>query len=117
MATYGPPGVVFLNPNPTIQVSSIAGTSTPWPPAGSLTVPDVYLPTNFVNPATISVAASNVPLGGTFKVIITPAYGTNIVATNSLVGTYAFSTGVVSIAVYTDRVWRVNALIDYIPRP
>src|ERR1043166_5699061 len=73
MATYGPPGVVFLNPNPTIQVSSIAGTSTPWPPAGSLTVPDVYLPTNFVNPATISVAASNVPLGGTFKVIITPA--------------------------------------------
>jgi hypothetical protein len=117
-ATFGPPGAVFLNPNPTIKVSSIAGQNTPWPPAGSLTMPDVYLPTNFVNPATISVSASNVNFGTTFKVIVGPVYGTNITATGTLSsGNYAFSTGSVTMNVYTDRVWRVNALIDYIPRP
>jgi len=114
-ATFGPPGLVFLTTNPTIRVTSIAGTNTPAIPAGSLTVPDVYLPTN--NPAVISVSASNVNPGTTFKVIIVPAYGTNMIATNSLVGTYAFSTNSVTMQIYTDRVWRVNALIDYIPRP
>jgi hypothetical protein len=116
--TFGPPGVAFLNPSPTIRVTSIAAQNPPWPPAGSLTVPDVYLPSNFTNPATISVAASNINLGTAFQVIVTPAYGTNIVATGTLSsGNYAFSTGSVSMNVYTDRVFRVNALIDYIPRP
>ena len=115
--TFGPPGVVFLSTNPTINVTAIAGESVTWPPAGSLTDPDVYLPTTFTNPATISVTASNVPVDTVFKVIVTPAYGTNIVATNSLSGAYAASTGSVSMNVYTDRVWRVNALIDYIERP
>lgn len=109
---------MFLNPNPTIRVTSIAGQNSPWPPAGSLTVPDVYLPTNFVNPATISVSASNINFGTAFRVIVTPAYGTNLVGTGTLSsGNYTFSTGSVSMNVYTDRVWRVNALIDYIPRP
>ena len=117
-ATFGSPGVVFLATNPTISVTSIAGTNTPAIPTGSLTSPpDVYLPTNFVNPATISVSASNITTGTTFKVIITPPYGTNLMTTGTLSGTYAFSTGSVSLAVYTDRVWRVNALIPYIPRP
>ncbi len=116
-ATFGPPGVVFLVTNPVIQVTSIAATSVTWPPAGSLTVPDVYLPGGFTNPAVISVVASNVPVSTTFKVIVTPAFGTNLTATSTLAGTYAYSTGVVTMAVYTDRVWQVNAMIDYIPRP
>lgn len=116
-ATFGPPGLVFLATNPTIRVTSIAGTNTPAIPAGSLTVPDVYLPTNFVNPASISVLASNINVGTTFKIIVIPAYGTNMIASSTLSGTYAASTGTVSINVYTDRVWRVNAIIDYIPRP
>jgi hypothetical protein len=117
MATYGPPGVVFLATNPTIRVTSIAGTNTPAIPTGSLTVADIYLATNFVNPAVISVSASNINPGTVFKIYLRPSYGTNCVATNTLAGTYAFSTGVVTMAVYTDRVWRVNAMIDYIPRP
>ena len=101
----------------TIKVTAVAGESVAWPPAGSLTVPDVYLPGGFTNPATVSVVASNITPGTTFQVVVVPAYGTNIVATNTLSGTYAASTGSVSVGVYTDRVWRVNALIDYIPRP
>jgi hypothetical protein len=116
-ATFGTPQPVFLATNPTIRVASIAGTNTPALPAGSLTAPDVFLPTNFVNPALIKVTASNINVGTTFKVIVTPAFGTNLVGEASLVGTYAFSSNTVSMSVYTDRVWRVNALIDYIPRP
>jgi hypothetical protein len=116
-ATYGTPGVVFPSPLPSIKVTTIAGQNTPWPPAGSLTAPDVYLPTNMVNPVTISVSASNVNPGTTFKLIIVPSFGTNIVNTSTLSGSYSFSTGSVNMNVYTDRVWRVNALIDYIPRP
>jgi hypothetical protein len=114
-ATFGTPGSVFLKTNSTIRVTSIAGTNTPAIPAGSLTSPDVYLPTN--NPAVISVSASNINPGTLFNVIIVPTYGTNMIASSTLAGTYAFTTGVVTMAVYTDRVWRVNALIDYIPRP
>lgn len=116
-ATFALPGTVFLATNPTIRVASIAGTNTPAIPTGSLTVPDVYLPTDFVNPAVIKVAASNVTEGTSFKVIVIPIYGTNLIGTNTLVGSYAFSSNTVTMAVYTDRVWRVNALIDLIPRP
>jgi hypothetical protein len=116
-ATFGAPSIVFLPTNPTIRVISIAGVNSPWPPAGSLTSPDTYLPTLFTNPAAISVAASNVNPGTNFKIILIPVYGTNMITSNALAGTYAYSTGVVTLAVYTDRVWRVNALIDYIPRP
>lgn len=117
-ATFGPPTSVFLSTNPTIRVISIASQSVTSSPTGSLNVPDLYLPTNLVNPATITVAAGNIISGTTFKVIVVPANGTNMVATGTLsAGNYASSTGYVSISVYTDRVWRVNALIDYIPRP
>jgi hypothetical protein len=117
-ATYGEPGVIFLNPNPTIKITGITGQTPPWPPTGSLTTPDVNLPTGFSNPGTITVSASNIALNTTFKVIVTPVYGTNLVATGSLSGgDGTFSWGSVLMDVYTDRVWRVNALIDYIPRP
>jgi hypothetical protein len=116
-ATFGSPATVFLVTNPTIRVVSIAGTNTPAMPAGSLTVPDVYLPSGFVNPATIKVTASNINVGTSFKVVIAPAYGTNLIGSNTLVGAYAFSSNTVSMSVYTDRVWRVNAVIDYIPKP
>jgi hypothetical protein len=117
VATYGLPGVASLSTNPVIFVTSIAGTNTPAVPTGLLTVPDVYLATNFVNPAAISVSASNITPGTSFRVVLRPSYGTNSIATNALAGTYAYSTGTVSMVVYTDRVWRVNAMIDYIPRP
>ncbi len=117
-ATLGFPGAVILSTNPTIQVTAIAGQNVSWPPTGSLNSADVYLPTNFVNPATISVSTSNVVTGTAFRVIITPASGTNLVANGSLTsGNYASASGTVSMNVYTDRIWRVNALIDHIARP
>jgi hypothetical protein len=116
-ATFGSPGSVFLSTNPTIRVTSIAGQNTPSTPSGSLTVPDLNLPGGYTNPATINVAASNVNAGTTFTVILTPVYGSNFTASSTLSGVYTNSTGSVSMNVYTDRVWRVNALIDYIPRP
>lgn len=112
--TFGPPTAVFLATNPTIRVTSIAGQAVPWPPTGSLTMPDM---TNNVSSIVISVAASNVTPGTSFKLIITPVAGTNIIANGTLQGTYAYSTNDVTMSVYTDRVWRVNALIDYVPRP
>jgi len=116
-ATYGLPGVVFLPTNPVIFVASIAGTNTPAIPTASLTVPDINLPSNFTNPATILVTASNIPPNTLFQVIVDPVHGTNLFGSNTLVGTYAFSSNTVSMTVYTDRVWRVNAMIPYIPRP
>lgn len=116
-ATFSEPGSVFIVTNPTIQVTSIAGESVTWPPTGSMSAPDVSLPPGFTNPAVVSVLASNVSSGTGFKIIVTPAYGTNIVASSTLAGSYAESTGSVNVNVYTDRVWRVNAQIDLITRP
>jgi hypothetical protein len=115
--TFGVPDTVFLNNNPAIWVSSVAGQSSPAPPTGSMSIPDLHLGTNFVNPVLISVAASNINSSTSFQVVLTPITGTNRIATGTLSGSYGFSTGTVSIAVYTDRVWRANALISYIPRP
>jgi hypothetical protein len=116
-ATVGLPTTVFLVTNPTIRVTAIAGETVSSTPAGLLTQPDVSLPPAFTNPAVISVSASNVAPGTTFRVVLVPANGTNLVGSSTLSGSYAASTGSVTMNVYTDRVWRVNALIDYIPRP
>jgi hypothetical protein len=116
-ATFSQPAAVFLATNPTIVVTSIAGVNTPSVPTGSFAVADTYLPSNFTNPAAVSVSANNISNGTTFSVIVTPVWGTNMVGTGTLYGTYTSSTGTVSMLVYTDRIWRVNALIPYIPRP
>jgi hypothetical protein len=119
-ATFGLPGVVFLSTstNPTIQVTSIAGQNTPAAPTGSFSQADFNLPSGFTNPATIAVSATNVPINTAYQVIVIPVWGTNYVGYGILSnGSYAASSGTVSMNVYTDRVWRVNAFIPYIPRP
>jgi hypothetical protein len=116
-ATYGWPGVVFLTNNPTIQITSVAGVSVPSIPTGSFTVPDITSVTNFTSPITVNVLASNINPGTSFSLILTPKDGDNIVTNGALSGTFTSSTGSVSIACYTNAAWRLNALIDYIPRP
>jgi len=117
-ATFGSPGMVFLSTNPTIQVTSIAGQNTPAAPTGSFSQADFNLPSGFTNPATIAVSATNVPINTAYQVIVIPVWGTNSVGYGILSnGSYSASSGTVSMNVYTDRVWRVNALIPYIPRP
>jgi len=117
-ATFATPGIIILNPTPTITVASIGGQNTPWPPSGSITsTPDMTV-TNLPNTATISVAASYISTGTTFNIIINPVSGSNLVASGTLSsGNFTLSSGSVYMPVYTDRVWRVNALIPYIARP
>jgi hypothetical protein len=114
-ATIGFPGQVFVSNAPTIQITSVAGQTIPAPPTNSFTNPDV----SGINEGTIniSVLSSNITPGTEFRVIITPEYGGNIVSNGTLSGMYTASTGTVSMSHYSNRAWRVNALIDYIPRP
>jgi hypothetical protein len=117
LSTEASPGVVFLTTNPTIRITSIGSQSASWPPGGSLTSADIVIGADFTSPVTVSVLASNVTPQTSFRVVLTPAYGTNIAASGTLSGNYAASTGSVSIVCYTNRAWRVHALIDSIPRP
>ena len=116
--TFGLPTTIFPSSPPSIQITSIAGTGTPSSPTGSLANADMFLPGAFTNPATFSVTASNINLGTEFSIIITPANGSNLVGNGTLSsGYYAISTGSVTMDVYTDQIWRVDAIINYVPTP
>ena len=99
--TTGIPGVVTPANLPTIRIVSVAGITPPNQPNGSLQgSPDIILPSNQTNPVSVALAASNVPLGTSLRVTLTPENGTRVVVdSTTLTGTLASSTATASIAI------------------
>ena len=99
--TTGIPGVVTPANLPTIRIVSVAGIAPPNQPNGSLQgSPDIILPSNQTNPVSIALTATNIPLGTSLRVTLTPENGTRVVAdSTTLTGTLASSTATASIAV------------------
>jgi hypothetical protein len=94
----GRPSAVFVPNNPTLQITSIGGTAVPVSPLGSYSNPDISLPPATINPVSVNLTATNIPLGTPITLTVTPQYGDVSTATSTpLSGTTANSTATVNI--------------------
>jgi len=95
--TFGEPGPIFLSGMPRLSIIRVAGIDAPGAPTGSA---DIVLPVGEPNPVEVVVAASNVPLGNTVTVTMTPVRGNAISAlTGALDGTLESSTATTAIEI------------------
>ncbi|MFQ5839703.1 MAG: hypothetical protein ACE5HK_03175, partial [Candidatus Methylomirabilales bacterium] len=100
LATSGLPQPVFPGTGqPTLTIASVGGVSAPANPSGStLAAPDILLPAGTTSPVTVTLTASNIPLGTTILVTATPQSGSPTSATSSgLAGSVASSTATASL--------------------
>ena len=100
LSTSTPRAVLPTNA-PTIRIVSIAGIAPPNNPTGSLqSGPDVIMPANQANPVSVALAASNIPLGTTLQVTLTPENGARIsTQSTALTGSLAASTATASVTI------------------
>jgi len=89
------PGPIFIPNSPSIRIATVAGQTVPATPTGNA---DVTLPTTQTNPVTVTFESSNVPLGNTIRLTVTPANAdaTSAVST-AISGTLAAGTASVSV--------------------
>lgn len=71
--TTGSPGDLVVTGLPTIRISQVAGINAPAQPTGNA---DIVLPADAPDPVGLVLATTNVPLGNTISIIVTPASGT-----------------------------------------
>ena len=95
------PRIVIAPDSPIIRIVSVAGVSSPNNPTGSLqSGPDVILPANQANPVNVALAASNIPLGTTLQITLTPENGARTATqSTALTGTLASSTATASVTI------------------
>jgi hypothetical protein len=98
------PGSTTLAGNPTLSLTSVAGVAAPANPGGAYGAPDITLPNTTTNPVSVALAASNIPLGTTVNVFVTPQEGTASSATSTgLAGSLASSTAAASVTIPLDQ--------------
>jgi hypothetical protein len=73
LATSDLPGSVFLANMPTLTITSVNGLPAPANPTGAA---DITLPASTTNPVPVTFATTNVPVGNTVKLTVTPQNGT-----------------------------------------
>jgi hypothetical protein len=90
------PGPIFVAGLPALRIASVAGVAAPAAPTGSA---DIVLPSATPNPVEVVIASSNVPLGNTVSVTLTPPRGTPVVSVSTaLQGTEASATAIASVS-------------------
>jgi hypothetical protein len=93
--TQGLPGDLVVTGVPTIRISAVGGQAAPAEPTGYA---DIVLPTDAPNPLAVELATTNVPLGTTISVIVTPPHGAPTTSISSgLQGTLGAATASASI--------------------
>ena len=94
------PGAVSPPATPTLRITSIGSLTVPAAPTGNTATPDVTFPTPPSGPVTVTLAASNIPVGTSAKVRVTPQVGSfSEVTSSALTGTPASSTATVSVTI------------------
>lgn len=102
--SVGQPGLVALPGGPSLRIAMVAEVSAPAAPTGSFSVPDIVVPAGTPNPMTVSLAASNIPLGTTVSVKVTPLTGgASSAVSTPLGGTLAASTATASLTIPTNQ--------------
>jgi hypothetical protein len=90
------PAPIFLSNVPSLKIVNVGGSAVPANPTG---VADLTFPATLVNPVTISLTTTNVPVGNTVLVKVIPANGPAIEAVSpAITGTNASGTASVSIS-------------------
>lgn len=90
------PAPVFLSNVPSLKIVNVGGSAVPANPTG---VADLTFPATLVNPVTISLTTTNVPVGNTVLVKVIPANGPAIEAVSpAITGTNASGTASVSVS-------------------
>jgi hypothetical protein len=90
------PAPVFLSNVPSLKIVNVGGSAVPANPTG---VADLTFPATLVNPVTISLTTTNVPVGNTVLVKVIPANGPVIEAVSpAITGTNASGTASVSVS-------------------
>ena len=93
--SFAAPGDVFVAGMPTLTITSVAGVTAPANPTGNA---DIVLPETTPNPVTVDFATTDVPLGNTIELTLTPAFGDIATATSpAIAGTEANGTASVDI--------------------
>lgn len=94
--TKDAPGSVFVAGLPTLTIASVAGVTAPVNPTGNA---DISLPADTQNPVTVTFQTTNVPLGNTVLLTVTPAYGEKIIAQSpALTGSTASGSASVQVS-------------------
>jgi hypothetical protein len=84
------PLALFPSNLPSIRISTIGGSAVPSIPTGEN---DVILPSSIINPVTVAFAATNIPLGSTIELTVSPVTGPpTTVTSEGLRGTVENST-------------------------
>ena len=95
LASADVPGTVFVAGLPTLAISSVAGVAAPANPTGSA---DITLPAITANPVTVVFTTTNVPVGNTVRLTVTPQLGAQTSAISpALTGSTASATASVSV--------------------
>jgi len=92
---FSGPQDLFLANIPGVRITSVAGIATPASPTGS---GDVVVPEATPNPVTIEFATSNIPVGNTIELTVTPQSGANTTAVSGAI-TGTDENGTASVAV------------------
>jgi hypothetical protein len=93
---------------PTLTITSVGGIATPGTPGGLYATADVVLPAGTTNPVTISLTATNTPVGTTFSVRLLQQFANSVTVTSTAsTGTFASSTATASM---TLPVTQINVL-------
>ena len=81
-----------------LNITSVAGVAVTAPPTGALARPDVIIPGQLINPVSIVVQYSNIPLNTPMTVNVTPMNGAPVSAMGyNTAGTQASSSATVSL--------------------
>jgi len=94
---FSGPQPVFLANIPGVRITEVAGIATPASPTGA---GDIIIPEATPNPVSISFATTNIPVGNTIELTVTPQSDTRTVAvSNAISGTDANGTATVSVEI------------------
>ncbi len=111
--TYGLPGPVFVANIPSLSITFVGGATIPSNPTASYSTPDIALPNTTTNPVTVTLSASNIPVGTTVTVSAIPQFGTAANVATTLNGTNASSTATASVNLSTDYASVIMAYTTY----
>lgn len=110
----GAPSSVTLPNAPSLRITAIGGVAAPVSPSGSFIVADVVLPPTTSNPVTVSLAATNIPVGTTVIVAVKGLYdAASSTPSTPLAGSTASSTASASVTIPTNEPSVVGASASF----
>jgi len=104
------PGLIKL---PSLMITAIGGVAPPAAPTGTFATPDVVVPAG-VSPVTVTLAATNTPVGSVFTVRLITQSGTfSTINSTASTGTFASSTATASVPFPTGPISLINVFSSF----